>query len=383
MVQTWSVSPAAIAGVRCSYSCSPTLHAQRPHRPAKVVTVHREVRHRLMHLPVLGKATGLPYLPPVPVAVAAVVPLDEHRVHQRTHQRQRQRRQHRPLASRTPPALLTFTTRPFFRSLWTVAYFSFLGSTFTGFLGRPGRPVRGCCSDFRIGLEDRRLVRRILVRRHQIHEPAAGAFLEVVHQQLRVRPPCVCRAPRSPPSGVPGQRPHGPSYRPLRRASGIVGVAVLLLLADKRPLLIELHFAGLRGKKPRARRGLLGRVGRRPRPVARPCSCSPRPGDWSAGRRNFSCKCWRTERAFSSGSLQRYRARAFAFGEAFLAGAAGQDAAFFVGAIAEADAEVVQAAAAVVGTVRGSGSRRFSGRPYAVPAGPRLSGKVAEQLQAA
>jgi hypothetical protein len=40
----------------------------------------------------------------------------------------------------------------------------------------------------------------------------------------------------------------------------VVGVAVLLLLGDERPLLIELNFAGLGGKRPRARRGRLGRA---------------------------------------------------------------------------------------------------------------------------
>jgi hypothetical protein len=44
--------------------------------------------------------------------------------------------------------------------------------------------------------------------------------------------------------------------------------------------------------------------------------------------------------------------RALAFTEALLAGAASQQAALLVGTVAEADAEVVQAALAVQGTVR-------------------------------
>src|SRR5260370_340124 len=61
------------------------------------------------------------------------------------------------------------------------------------------------------------------------------------------------------------------------------------------------------------------------------------------------------------GPIQR---RALALGEPFLASAAGQHAALLVGAVAEADAQVVQATPAVVATLGGSGSRRFSGRPW-------------------
>jgi hypothetical protein len=43
---------------------------------------------------------------------------------------------------------------------------------------------------------------------------------------------------------------------------------------------------------------------------------------------------------------------AFALGEAVLTGAASEDTAFLVGTIVEANAEVIQAAAAVVGTLR-------------------------------
>src|SRR5260221_13504185 len=44
--------------------------------------------------------------------------------------------------------------------------------------------------------------------------------------------------------------------------------------------------------------------------------------------------------------------RAFAFGEALLTSAAGEHTAIFVGAITEANAEVVQATVSVVGAVR-------------------------------
>jgi hypothetical protein len=55
--------------------------------------------------------------------------------------------------------------------------------------------------------------------------------------------------------------------------------------------------------------------------------------------------------SFVVGKLTAVEGRAFAFGEAFLAGTAGEDPAFLLGTVAEADAEVVQATATVVGTL--------------------------------
>ena len=46
---------------------------------------------------------------------------------------------------------------------------------------------------------------------------------------------------------------------PLVIVAGIVRVAILLLLADEVPLLVELDLTGPRGKKPRVRRGVGGR----------------------------------------------------------------------------------------------------------------------------
>jgi hypothetical protein len=55
---------------------------------------------------------------------------------------------------------------------------------------------------------------------------------------------------------------------------------------------------------------------------------------------------------FIVGELAVVQGRTLALGEAFLAGAAGEDTAFLVGAIAEAHPKIVQTAAAVVGTLR-------------------------------
>src|SRR6202521_2248159 len=68
---------------------------QRPHRPAEVVTVHREERDRAMNPPVLREAIRLPHLPRVPVTVGTVVPLHECRVDPVAHPRFDQRRLHR------------------------------------------------------------------------------------------------------------------------------------------------------------------------------------------------------------------------------------------------------------------------------------------------
>src|SRR5437867_5726943 len=46
---------------------------QRPHGPAKVVAVQREVTHGRVNLPVLGEAIGLPRLAGVAVPIRAVV----------------------------------------------------------------------------------------------------------------------------------------------------------------------------------------------------------------------------------------------------------------------------------------------------------------------
>ena len=54
---------------------------------------------------------------------------------------------------------------------------------------------------------------------------------------------------------------------------------------------------------------------------------------------------------FLLGEFGVIKGGALAFREAFLAGAAGEDAALLVGSIAEADAQVVEAALAVVGAI--------------------------------
>ena len=50
---------------------------KRPDGPAEVVREHREVGDGLVDVPILREAVGLANLPPIPVAVRAVVPFDE------------------------------------------------------------------------------------------------------------------------------------------------------------------------------------------------------------------------------------------------------------------------------------------------------------------
>src|ERR1051325_7705662 len=56
----------------------------------------------------------------------------------------------------------------------------------------------------------------------------------------------------------------------------VVGVTVLLLLADEVPLLVELDLPGARGKKPRTRRGGFSTACQRGRGSGRWCPGRPR-----------------------------------------------------------------------------------------------------------
>ena len=62
-----------------------TTLSQRSHRPAEVVAEVTELRRRPMHFPVLRERIRLAYLPAAAVAVRAVVPLHEARVHRSAH----------------------------------------------------------------------------------------------------------------------------------------------------------------------------------------------------------------------------------------------------------------------------------------------------------
>jgi hypothetical protein len=77
------------------------------------------------------------------------------------------------------------------------------------------------------------------------------------------------------------------------------------------------------------------------------------------------------------GAIQR---RAFAFREAVLTGATGQDPAFFMGAIAEAYPQVVAAALAIVGAVGVLAAEGFQ-VVHGASSWSKASGNVDEQLK--
>jgi len=85
---------------------------------------------------------------------------------------------------------------------------------------------------------------------------------------------------------------------------------------------------------------------------------------------------------FVIGEFAAVQGRAFALREAFLTGAAGEDTAFLVGAVVEADAEVVQSAAAVVRALRILAAEGFQ-VVHGGSSRSKLRGKVAKQLKLA
>jgi len=136
-----------------------------------------------MHLPVLAETTALPHF--APVAVTAVVPLDEGDVHDLADQRGRQGRPHgHQRAEYHPRRHLDHS--PVLAFLVDRRLRQALGQYLLWLLGppRPPRPWLGLFD--RIGLEERRRLRRVFVRGHPVHEPAARPRLEVMHPLMHL-----------------------------------------------------------------------------------------------------------------------------------------------------------------------------------------------------
>ena len=220
---------------------------QGSHRPAEVVAVQREIGHRLVDTPVLAEPIRLPRLPRVAAPVRRLLPLHERRVD-------------RPAAHRRPRGPLhacwlpnttrrsIATTRSCSRSSWTVAYAS-PGSRFT--LGQE-RATAGSRRRLEDGLaegrRDHRLVGRVFVAGHQRRGSIAQAALDLGDDLLDV---------------LDDTRPG--DHRQHQLVLGVVGevvppvplvvigrvggVAVLLLLIDEGPLLVEPDLAGPEGEK--------------------------------------------------------------------------------------------------------------------------------------
>jgi hypothetical protein len=85
---------------------------------------------------------------------------------------------------------------------------------------------------------------------------------------------------------------------------------------------------------------------------------------------------------FLLGKFGAVQQRTFAFRETGLAGATGEDAAFFVGPISKANAQVVAATLAIVGTVGVLAAEVFQ-VVHDASSRSKVHGKVDEQLQSA
>ena len=60
-------------------------NAEGPHRPTKVVRIHREVGDRVMYLPIFRETRRLAGLAAVSITISAVMALDKCRVNRRAH----------------------------------------------------------------------------------------------------------------------------------------------------------------------------------------------------------------------------------------------------------------------------------------------------------
>ena len=163
-----------------------------------------------------------------------------------------------------------------------------------------------------VGVQDRRLVGRVVVAGHQPHRSALGPATGVLDRRLGVldRPGPGDRRDDQPVFGV--QRHVIPRVA-LVVVDRVGAVAVGLLLGDEGPLLIELDLGRPGGRSPRVRRGgpwrarrrsgysgrrcwgSRGRVGRSAgrRTPRRRVPGPPRPSRWGAGHRSGACPCAR------------------------------------------------------------------------------------------
>src|SRR5215472_962621 len=237
-----------------------------------------------MHLPILRETTRLADLATIPIAVAAIVALDKDRVHDLADQRHRQSRYHSGHGPEHHAGRHLHHT-PVLPLLVNRRILQALGEYLPCLLRTTGPARTRLLLLLRVGLEDRRLVRRVLVGGQQIHEPAAGAPLEILNQLLHLVLGALARD-HAQHQAVLGVESDMVPVVPLADVLRPVGLTMLLFLADEGPLLIKLGFPRLRGKKPRVHRAVVGHGGQRRQPGAAPYSCSPRPVGWSGAPHN-------------------------------------------------------------------------------------------------
>ncbi len=237
------------------------FHPQSPNAPAEVVAVHRQVRHRLVDPPILAEAVSLPGFSRIPAAIGTVLPLKKRRINAAARGRPGQRlaqpfgrTEYQPLFHRDHAiTLANFVDR---------RVVQFLRQTTPGENPRASRlPLRWFLLRLTEGGLDRVLVGRQFVGGDEVRDVAAEPPLDVGDDRFGVLHSPGSDDHRQDESafGVKGDEV------PCVAAVGVVGivrVAILLLLADERPFLIDLDLAGLGGKSPRVRRGRAGRDGR-------------------------------------------------------------------------------------------------------------------------
>ena len=236
-----------------------------------------------MNPPVLTERVGLPHLPGVVVPVRRVLTLQERGVDPPADPRLsqgRQDRRHRaedhPGEDLDDPALLpSLLDRGIVQPRWRDLLRDHASARPAAGRGRLTLPV---------GRQDRRLVGRVGVAGHQPQHTPSGPPLDLLDHLLDVLDVAGPGhdAEHQPVLGVVGDVV--PPV-PMVRIGGVVRVAMLLLLEDERPLLVELDLLSPGGKKPRTRRGVAGR-GRRPGGRSGPRCWGPRRrvGRWHARR---------------------------------------------------------------------------------------------------
>jgi hypothetical protein len=219
-----------------------------------------------MHLPVFAEPVSLPRLSRIATAIGRVVALDERGVHAVAH---------RGLAQYLLQPLRRAEDQPLFNGnhviVLAVLVHRRVGHVVSHpALGENSRPARLTFPwgghRFAERLLDCRRVRRVLVAGHQLRRLATELLTHLVHD-------CIAVLPRSRPGnhrqdelvlGVEGD------MVPIVAAVvviGVRGIAVLLLLSDEGPFLVELDFACIGGKKPPTPRGWLWRADRPAGPI--------------------------------------------------------------------------------------------------------------------
>ena len=218
---------------------------QGSHRPAEVIAVHREIGHRLMHVPILGEAVGLPHLSSIAVPVSPVVPIHERCVDRSACLRQCPHGPHTPqnppTAHHSIPSLSPLLFTP------AVPYFLRPPAPGPATSRRAGSPIPSAPELFPLRLLNaEHLARRIILPCRSapdsaLPSPSSCTFL------------CLPR-PHSRPPGTrprnrcPGSPPHGPPCPPPGRRH--LSLVAFSYSSPPPPLSFDLPHLSVKGDKP-------------------------------------------------------------------------------------------------------------------------------------